>query len=96
MIAFYALVNELPPNLFYFMQKLSMSRLSLLPDIFSGVYQPPSGYSPSIPVPVSNLDGLLGFSVTSCSYFFILLIYLFISVVIYVLSSSFNTNRPLR
>lgn len=34
MIAFYALVVELPPNLFYFMKNLSMTRLSLLPNIF--------------------------------------------------------------
>lgn len=34
MIAFYALVVELPPNLFYFMKKLSLTRLSLLPNIF--------------------------------------------------------------
>ena len=78
------------------MQKLSLSRLSFLPNIFAGVYQPPSGYSSLIPVKVIDLDGYFGFSMSAGSYFFILLIFSFISLVIYGLSSKYNSNRPLR
>jgi hypothetical protein len=96
MIAFYALVVELPPNLFYFMKKLSLTRLSFLPNIFSGVYNPPSGYSTDIPSRVIDLDGELSFSLMCGSYFFILLIYSFVSFIIYCLTTKYNTNRPLR
>jgi hypothetical protein len=96
MIAFYALVVELPPNLFYFMQQLSLSRLSFLPNLFSGVYKPMSGYSANIPSRVIDLDDMLSFSMTAGSYLFVLLLYGFVSLVIVGLSSKYNSNRPLR
>jgi len=39
MIAFYAYVIELPPNLFYFLQKLSYTRLGFLPNMFTSLYE---------------------------------------------------------
>lgn len=96
MIAFYALVTELPPNLFYFLKKLSLTRLSFLPNIFAGIYTPPSGYSADIPSRVIDLDGSLSFSLTCGSYFFVLIIYAVISFIIFALSSKYNSNRPLR
>lgn len=96
MIAFYALVTELPPNLFYFMKKLSLTRLFFLPNVFKGIYTAPSGFSSDIPSRVTDIDGVLSFSMTCGSYFFLLLIYGFVSAIIYALTTKHNTNRPLR
>jgi hypothetical protein len=96
MIALYAYVIELPPNLFYFMKKLSLTRLSLLPNVFSGVYVAPASYVASIPTRVLDVDGQLSFSVNAGSLVFILLIYLFLAALIYLISTKFNSNRPLR
>jgi len=78
------------------MKDLSMTRLSLLPNIFEGVYQEPSGFSSDIPSRVVDIDSLLGFSVTSGSYFFVLLIYGGIAGVLFLASTKYNSNRPLR
>jgi len=96
MIALYAYVVDLPPNLFFFMQKLSLSRLGFLPNILSGVYIEAPSYSASIPSRVIDVDGQLSFSVNAGSLVFILLIYLFLAGIIYLVSSKFNSNRPLR
>lgn len=96
MISLYALVNELPPNLFFFMQKLSLTRLGFLPNMFRDVYGPPSGFFPEIPTKVTDLDGGLSFTYTSCSYLFVLLVYGLFALIIYGLTTKHNTNRPLR
>lgn len=96
MIAFFALVNDLPPNLFFFLKKLSLTRLSFLPNIFAGVYSSPSGYSTDIPSRVTDIDGSLSFSLACGSYFFVLLVYSGISFIIYALTTKYNNNRPLR
>ena len=43
-----------------------------------------------------EIDGYLSFSKTSGSYFTILLIYAAICLVIYLLTTKYNSNRPLR
>jgi len=96
MIAFYALVTELPPNLFYFIKKLSLTRLSFLPNIFASLYSPPTGFSPTIPSRMIDLDGGLSFAYSCGSYFFVLLVYGFVSLIVYGLTTKYNSNRPLR
>lgn len=49
MIALFAYITDLPPNFFYFLKQLSMTRLSFLPNLLSGLYQQPPGYVDSIP-----------------------------------------------
>jgi hypothetical protein len=78
------------------MQKLSLTRLGFLPNVFQNVYSPPSGYFSQIPTRVTDLDGALSFSLTSGSYFFALLIYGLAALIIYGLSTKYNSNRPLR
>lgn len=96
MIAFYALVNELPPNLFFFMQKISLTRLEFLPNMLQNVYGLPNGFFPQIPTKVTDLDGGLSFTYTSCSYLFVLFVYGLVALIIYGLTTKYNTNRPLR
>lgn len=96
MIAFYAYVSELPPNLFYFMQKLSLTRLGFLPNVFAGVYEPPQSFTTDIPSRVVEVDEKLSFTSSAGSYVFVLLVYGAVSVVVYLLTTKNNTNRPLR
>lgn len=96
MIALFAFITDLPPNFFYFLKKLSLTRMSFLPNIFSGVYQQPSGYVESLPVKAVEVDGQLSFSMNAGGYFFVVLIYLCLGGLFYLVSRKFNTNRPLR
>ena len=49
-----------------------------------------------IPTRVVDIDSLLGFSITSGSYFFVLLIYGGIAGILFLASTKYNSNRPLR
>ena len=96
MISLYAFITDLPPNFFYFLQKLRLSRLAFLPNILSGAYQEPAGYVASIPEKVLEVDGQLSFGMNAGSYMFVFFIYLFFGVIIYLASRKYNSNRPLR
>lgn len=96
MIALFAYITDLPPNFFYFLKQLSMTRLSFLPNLLSGLYQQPPGYVDSIPERAVEVDGQLSFAINAGSYLFVLLIYLVFGVVVYLASRKFNPNRPLR
>lgn len=49
MIAFYAFITDLAPNFFYFLQRVSLTRLSFLPNILAGIYKTPSGFVSYLP-----------------------------------------------
>jgi hypothetical protein len=96
MIAFYATVTELPPNLFYFLKKLSLTRLTFLPNIFAEVYQGQSSYDSSIPARIADIDGKYSFSSNAGGLMFFVFVYMSVSTIIYLFTTRMNTNRPLR
>lgn len=78
------------------MKNLSLSRLYFLPNIFSGLYQAPPSFDPSIPSRMTDIDGMMSFSVMCGSYWFIMFLYAGISLIIFLLTTKYNSNRPLR
>ena len=96
MIALYAFITDLPPNFFYFLKELSLTRLIFLPNVLTNIYNDPIGYTDSIPVRVIEVDSKLSFSVNAGSYLFLVFIYFGVGLIIYLVSRKFNSNRPLR
>ena len=96
MISFYAFVTDLPPNFFYFMRELRLTRMTFLPNVFSGVYKAPTGYVAAIPERPVEIDGQFSFAVNAGSFLFVIFIYLVVAFILYLSSRKFNTNRPMR
>jgi len=96
MIAFYAFITDLAPNFFYFLQKVSLTRLIFLPNLLAGIYQIPPGYISYLPVRTTEIDGKLSFAANAGTYVFVGLVYLVVGITIKAISTKSNPNRPLR
>lgn len=92
----FAYVNEIPPNLFYFLRELNISRFTFLPSIFDKIYKAPAYFTDKIPVNVALTEGQLSFSINAGGFLIIAFIYCVIIGIVYIASSKLNGNRPLR
>lgn len=92
----FAYTESLPPNLFYFLKEMRLARYVFMPSIFYKVYESPSTYYAGIPQKIVDTEGELSFAINGTGFFLFIFFYLVVALVVFVMSSKFNTNRPLK
>ena len=95
-MSLFAYTQTLPPNLFYFLKEMRLVRFVFMPNIFSSVYVEPNGFVESIPQKVVDTESALSFARNGHGFFFFIAFYVVYALVVFLLSSKYNSNRPLK
>ena len=67
-----------------------------MPNIFKNVYVEPTTFVPEIPQKVVDTEGALSFALNGHGFFFFIFFYLIFALIVFGLTSKYNSNRPLK
>ncbi len=97
MFYLHAYINyTIPPNLFFFLKNLAFSMLKFLPNLPGMGFSSTDYWQADIPQKILDVDGYINFSKSTGSVIIYMLVYVALALLVKLLTTKFNMNRPFR